>query len=142
MEQQPLQSSVEDSGPFYHGTKAELTTGDVLVPGYSSNFGEQKKANYVYLTATLDAATWGAELAVGEGLGRIYRVEPTGPFGDDPNLTDKRFPGNSTRSYRTGQPLRVVGEILDWEGHSPEVLQDMRDHVENAKRLGIEAIND
>jgi len=86
--------------------------------------------------------TWGAELAVGEGLGRIYRVEPAGPLEDDPNLTDKRFPGNPTRSYRTRQPLRIVGEILDWEGHSPEVLQDMRDYVERAKRLGIEAIND
>ena len=113
-----------------------------LDPGYSSNFGERSKANYVYLTATLDAATWGAELAVGEGPGRIYRVEPTGPFEDDPNLTDKRFPGNPTRSYRTRQPLRVVGEVLDWRGHSPEVLQEMRDHLEDLKRLGIEAIND
>ena len=129
-------------GPFYHGTKADLKPGDVLEPGYSSNFGERRNANYVYLTATLDAATWGAELAEGEGPGRIYRVEPTGPLEDDPNLTDKRFPGNPTRSYRTREPLRVVGEVLDWEGHSPEVLQDMRDHLEKLKRLGIEAIND
>jgi Rifampin ADP-ribosyl transferase len=142
MEQQPLQPSVEDSGPFYHGTKAELTTGDVLVPGYSSNFGEQKKANYVYLTATLDAATWGAELAVGEGPGRIYQVEPTGAKENDPNLTDKRFPGNPTRSYRTTEPLRVVGEVADWEGHAPEVLQTMRDNVEKMKQQGVEAIND
>ena len=142
MEQQPLQSSVEDSGPFYHGTKAELTTGGVLVPGYSSNFGEQKKANYVYLTATLDAATWGAELAVGEGPGRIYQVEPTGAKENDPNLTDKRFPGNPTRSYRTREPLRVVGEVADWEGHAPEVLQTMRDNVEKMKQQGVEAIND
>ena len=89
---------------------------------YSSNFGERRKANYIYLTATLDAATWGAELAVGEGPSRIYRVEPTGPFEDDPNLTDKKFPGNPTRSYRTREPLRVVAEILDWEPASPEVL--------------------
>ena len=142
MEQQPLQSSVEDSGPFYHGTKAELTTGDVLVPGYSSNFGEQKKANYVYLTATLDAATWGAELAVGEGPGRIYQVEPTGAKENDPNLTDKRFPGNPTRSYRTREPLRVVGEVADWQGHAPEVLQTMLDHLAEMKRQGVEAIND
>lgn len=105
-----------DSGPFYHGTKADLKAGDMLEPGYSSNYGERKKANYVYLTATLDAATWGAELAVGDGPGRIYRVEPTGPIEDDPNLTDKKFPGNPTRSYRTQHSLRVMGEVLDWEG--------------------------
>ena len=132
----------QDSGPFYHGTKADLSSGDLLELGYSSNFGERTKANYVYLTATLDAATWGAELAVGEGAGRIYRVEPAGPLEDDPNLTDKRFPGNPTRSYRTREPLRVLGEVLEWEGHSPEMLQDMRNHLEEARRLGIEAIND
>lgn len=137
-----MPSGAQDSGPFFHGTKADLKPGDVLEPGYSSNFGERRKANHLYLTATLDAATWGAELAVGEGAGRIYRVEPTGHIEDDPNLTDKRFPGNPTRSYRTRQPLRVVGEVLDWKGHSPEVLRDMRDHLERLKRLGIEAIDD
>ena len=131
-----------DPGPFYHGSKADLKVGDMLKPGYSSNFGEGKKANYVYLTATLDAATWGAELAVGDKPGRIYRVEPTGPIEDDPNLTDKKFTGNPTRSYRTKHPLRVVGEVLDWQGHSPEVLKNMRDHLDKLKRLGIEAIND
>ncbi len=131
-----------DPGPFYHGSKADLKVGDMLKPGYSSNFGEGKKANYVYLTATLDAATWGAELAVGDKPGRIYRVEPTGPIENDPNLTDKKFPGNPTRSYRTKHPLRVVGEVLDWQGHSPEVLKNMRDHLDKLKRLGIEAIND
>lgn len=135
-------SEVTDLGPFYHGTKADLHPGDLLGPGYSSNFGERRKANYVYLTATLDAATWGAELAAGDGAGRIYRVEPTGPLEDDPNLTDKRFPGNPTRSYRTREPLRVVGEVADWEPHAPEVLQGMRDHLEELRRLGIEAIND
>jgi rifampin ADP-ribosylating transferase len=142
MENEPMPSGAQDSGPFFHGTKADLKPGDVLEPGYSSNYGERRKANHLYLTATLDAATWGAELAVGEGAGRIYRVEPTGPIEDDPNLTDKRFPGNPTRSYRTRQPLRVVGEVLDWKGHSPEVLRDMRDHLERLKRLGIEAIDD
>jgi rifampin ADP-ribosylating transferase len=131
-----------DSGPFYHGTKANLKLGDLLEPGYSSNYGGRKKANYVYLTATLDAAIWGAELAVGEGPGRIYSVEPTGTIEDVPNLTDKKFPGNPTRSYRTRQPLRVVGEVLDWDGHSPEKLQKMREHLVELKRLGIEAIND
>jgi rifampin ADP-ribosylating transferase len=142
MENESMPFGVQDAGPFFHGTKADLKSGDLLGPGYTSNFGERRKANYVYLTATVDAATWGAELAVGQGPGRIYRVEPTGPLEDDPNLTDKRFPGNPTRSYRTRQPLRVVSEVLDWEGHSPEVLQDMRDHLEELKRLGIEAIND
>lgn len=131
-----------NSGPFYHGTKADLKIGDLLEPGYRSNYGERKKANYVYLSATLDAAIWGAELAVGDEPGRIYRVEPTGTFEDDPNLTDKKFPGNPTRSYRTREPLRVVGEVLDWEGHSKEVLQKMLDYLEEMKRLGIEAIND
>jgi rifampin ADP-ribosylating transferase len=131
-----------DPGPFYHGTKADLKPGDLLEPGYSSNYGERKKANYVYLTATLDAAVWGAELAVGDGPGRIYRVEPTGLIEDDPNLTNKRFPGNPTRSYRTREPLTVLGEVSDWAGHSPEELRKMRDHLDELKRLGIEAIND
>ncbi len=131
-----------DDGPFYHGTKASLKPGDLLEPGYSSNYGERKKANFVYLTATMDAAVWGAELAVGDGPGRIYRVEPTGDFENDPNLTDKKFPGNPTRSYRTRYPLRVVVEITDWEGHAPEVLQQMRDYLDELKRMGIEAIND
>lgn len=142
MKNERTPSRILDCGPFYHGTKAELKAGDMLEPGYSSNYGERKKANYVYLTATLDAATWGAELAVGDGPGRIYHVEPTGPVEDDPNLTDKKFPGNPTRSYRTQHPLRVLGEVLDWEGHSLEELKKMRDHLDKLKRLGIEAIND
>ena len=141
MEKEPMPSVAKDPGPFYHGTKADLKPGDLLKPGYTSNFGERKTANYIYLTATLDAATWGAELGVGAGPGRIYRVEPTGSFEDDPNLTDKKFPGNPTRSYRTQEPLRVVDEILDWQPLSPEVLQNMRNHLEELKRLGIEAIN-
>ncbi|WP_231728612.1 NAD(+)--rifampin ADP-ribosyltransferase [Arthrobacter sp. EPSL27] len=142
MENHPEAPEVKDPGPFYHGTKADLRPGDLLQPGYSSNFGAHKKANFIYLTATLDAATWGAELGAGEGPGRIYRVEPTGPFENDPNLTDKRFPGNPTRSYRTREPLRVVDEVVDWQPHSPEMLQNMRNHLEELKRLGVEAIND
>ena len=137
-----LHNEALDPGPFYHGTKADLKPGDSLEPGYSSNYGARKKAGYVYFTATTDAAVWGAELAAGGGPGRIYRVEPTGAFEDDPNLTDKKFPGNPTRSYRTREPLRVVGEVPDWEGHSPEALRQMRDRLEELKRLGIEAIND
>lgn len=131
-----------DAGPFYHGTKAALKPGDLLEPGFNSNYGMGEKANYVYLTATLDAAIWGAELSSGDGPGRIYLVEPTGTFENDPNLTDKKFPGNPTRSYRTRHPLRVVGEVSDWKGHSPEELRNMRDHLARLKRLGIEAIND
>lgn len=127
---------------FYHGTKADLKPGDLIEPGYDSNFGKRKKAAYVYLTATLDSATWGAELAVGEGPGRIYVVEPTGPIEDDPNLTDKRYPGNPTKSYRTRDPLRVTSEVTDWQGHSHEELKAMKDNLERLKQLGVEAIED
>ena len=127
---------------FYHGTKADLKPGNLIEPGKNSNYGKKKKAAYVYLTATLNAATWGAELAFGEGPGRIYIVEPTGPFEDDPNLTDKKYPGNPTKSYRSRDPLRVTGEVTDWKGHSPGELKAMKDHLEELKRLGIEAIED
>lgn len=130
------------SEKFYHGTKADLKEGDLIKPGFNSNFGKQKKASYVYLTATLDAATWGAELALGEGPGRIYIVEPTGAIEDDPNLTDKKFPGNPTRSYRTREPIRVCGEVLHWQGHAPEQLKAMKDNLERLKQMGIEAIED
>ena len=137
-----MQHRIRRPGPYYHGSKADLEAGELLYPGYRSNSGGRRPANYVYLTATLDAATWGAELAVGEGPGRIYQVEPTGPIEDDPNLTDTRYPGNPTRSYRTRHPLRVVAEISGWEPHSPEVLQAMRDRLEELERLGVEAIDD
>ena len=128
---------------FYHGTKADLGPGDLIEPGRAPNFGNrERKTSYVYLTATLDAATWGAELSLGEGPGRIYVVEPTGPIEDDPNLTDKRFPGNPTRSYRSREPLRVIGEVTDWEGHPPDVLQAMKDSIERLERLGVEPIDD
>ncbi len=129
-------------GPFYHGTKAGLAPDDVLVPGYGSNFEDGRVSNNIYFTGTLDAAVWGAELAQGEGAGRIYIVEPTGPFEDDPNLTNKRFPGNPTKSYRTRDGLRVVGEVRDWEGHPPEVLQSMRDHLAELERQGLATIDD
>ena len=130
------------SQTLYHGTKANLKPGDLIEPGFNSNYGSRKKANFVYLSATLDAATWGAELALGEGPGRIYIVEPTGPIEDDPNLTDKKFPGNPTKSYRTRNPIRVIGEVSDWQGHSPEQIKAMMDHLEQLKRLGIEAIEE
>jgi hypothetical protein len=128
--------------PFYHGTKADLTTGDRITPGYASNYGQRKKAVWAYLAATLEAATWGAELAVGDGPGRIYIVEPSGPIEDDPNLTDKKFPGNPTKSYRTRHPLVVVGEVIDWAGHTAEQLATMRARVAHLRQLGIEAIED
>lgn len=127
---------------FYHGTKAALKLGDLIEPGYHSNYGARKKATYVYLTATLEAAIWGAELALGEGSGKIYIVEPTGHFEDDPNLTDKKFPGNPTKSYRTRHPLHVIGKVEDWQGHSAEQLKAMKDGLERLKELGIEAIED
>jgi hypothetical protein len=127
---------------FYHGTKADLKPGDLIKPGYNSNFGKRKKAAYVYLTATLDAATWGAELALGEGPGRIYMVVPTGPIEDDPNLTDKKYPGNPTKSYRSRDPVRVTGEVTDWQWHSPEELKAMKDNLERLRRLGVEAIEE
>ena len=127
---------------YLHGTKADLKPGDLIEAGRASNYGSRRSAAFVYLTATLDAATWGAELAVGEGRGRIYIVEPTGPIEDDPNLTDKKFPGNPTRSYRTRDPLRVLGEITDWTGHSPEQLQSMKDALARLAAQGIDAIED
>jgi rifampin ADP-ribosylating transferase len=143
MRSEPMASSDDlDSQRFYHGTKADLKPGNLIEPGYNSNYGTRKKASYVYLTATLNAAVWGAELALGEGPGRIYTVEPTGPFEDDPNLTDKKYPGNPTKSYRSRAPLRVTGEITDWQGHSPEELKAMKDHLERLRQLGVEAIED
>jgi len=129
------------SQTFFHGTKAELTIGDFIENGFNSNFGQRKNAKYIYLTATLDAAIWGAELALGEGRERIYLVEPTGPIEDDPNLTDKKFPGNPTKSYRSEHPFKVVGEITIWRGHSPEQVKAMKDGIQRAKELGIEAID-
>ncbi|MCK5910115.1 MAG: NAD(+)--rifampin ADP-ribosyltransferase [Caulobacter sp.] len=127
---------------FFHGAKADLKEGDLLGIGYASNYGQRRSAAYVYLTATLDAAVWGAELAVGDGPGRIYVVEPTGPLEDDPNLTDQKFPGNPTRSYRTRDPLRIIGEVVHWRRHSPEQLQAMRAGLAELDRLGVGAIED
>lgn len=125
-----------NSRRFYHGTRAELKPGDLIRPGHSSNYTE-RRSPWVYFSETLDAATWGAELAKGEGPGRIYVVEPTGSFVDDPNLTDRKYPGNPTKSYRSQAPLRVVREQLDWQGHSPDVIQAMKDGI-----AGLEPIDD
>ena len=126
---------------LYHGTRADLKPGDLIKPGHISNFGKpDRTANYVYFARTLDAATWGAELAAGDAPGRIYIVEPTGAIEDDPNLTNKKFRGNPTKSFRSRQPVRVVGEMTNWQGHSPEALKAMKDGLERLK--GVEAIDD
>jgi hypothetical protein len=128
-----------DAEPLYHGTRADLKPGDLIAPGFLTNYGTGKKANHVYLSATLEAAVWGAELAQGEGRQRIYIVEPTGPIADDPNLTDKKFPGNPTRSYRSRDPLRVIGEVAVWQGHSPDALQAMKAAIERLRQQGVAA---
>jgi rifampin ADP-ribosylating transferase len=137
-EREPVPFEVYEPGVYLHGTKADLAPGDLLVAGRESNFEERRVMNYVYFTATLDAATWGAELASGEGRGRIYVVEPTGDFEDDPNLTDKKFAGNPTQSFRSRVPLRVVGEVVDWVGHSPEKLEAMRAGLKQVEAGRIE----
>jgi rifampin ADP-ribosylating transferase len=133
-------------GPFYHGTKAALEIGDELVAGFGSNFQVGRVSNNIYFTALIDTAAWGAELATAlagsEERGHIYIVAPLGPFEDDPNLTNKRFPGNPTRSYRTRHPLRVVGEAETWEGHDPEVLKGMLDNLAVMREKGLDVIED
>jgi rifampin ADP-ribosylating transferase len=138
----PTPFEAHESGAYLHGTKADLAVGDLLVPGRESNYAAGRIMNHVYVTQTLDAAVWGAEMAVGEGRGRIYIVEPTGAIEDDPNVTDKKLPGNPTRSYRTREPVKIVGELTDWVGHSPEQLQAMRDGLANLRRQGLDVIYD
>ena len=133
---------VHASGAILHGTRADLSVGDQLVPGRGSNYEEGRISNHVYVTQTLDAAVWGAEMAAGEGRSRVYIVEPVGPLEDDPNVTDKKLPGNPTRSYRTREPVRIVGEITDWVGHSPEQLQAMRDGLADLQLRGLAIIYD
>ena len=133
-------------GPFFHGTRSVLEAGDELVPGYGSNFHHGRVSNNIYFSALVDTAAWGAELATalaGSGeRGHVYVVEPLGPFEDDPNVTDKRFPGNPTRSYRTRHPLRVVREVQGWKGHDPDVLKQMLDHLALLREQGLDVIED
>jgi len=126
---------------FYHGTRADLKAGDLIAPGFAPNYGERKKAFWVYFTATLDAAIWGAELAAGDCRKRIYTVEPTGETFDDSNLTDKKFPGNPTRSYRSRAPLLVTGELAQWQSHAPERLAEMKNNLKRLKEQGAEIID-
>lgn len=126
---------------YFHGTKADLKIGNLIEAGFNSNYGQRKNAKYIFLSATLDAAIWGAELAFGEGKGRIYLVEPTGEIEDDPDLTDRKFPGNPTKSYRSTQPFKVVGEVTVWQGHTPEQVKAMKSGLEKLKEQGIESLN-
>lgn len=142
MSNPPTPFEVHESGAYLHGTKADVAVGDLLVPGRFSNYEDGRVMNHVYVTQTLDAAVWGAEMARGEGRGRIYIVEPLGPLEDDPNVTDKKLPGNPTRSYRTREPVRVIGEITDWTGHTDEQLKAMRDGLADLKRRGLDVIYD
>lgn len=130
-----------DQDIFDHGTRADLRVGDMLEAGNRSHYGSNKANPWIYFAARLEAAIWGAELASGDGRERIYIVQPTGQFEDDPNLTDKKFPGNPTRSFRSRAPLRVVGEIKGWVGHPAEDLQRMNESVERLRAQGIEAID-
>ncbi len=139
---EPLPFEPHESGAFLHGTKSDLRRGDLLVPGRRSNYGDGRLAGNVYMTRTLDAAAWGAELALGDGAGRIYVVEPTGPIEDDPNVTDKKFPGNPTQSFRTHEPVLVIGELEGWVGHSPTAIQARRDALAKLVRQGLAVIDD
>ncbi len=133
---------VDDPGPFFHGTRADLRPGDLLTPGWSSNYGSGRRARHIYLTAGREGAPLAAELARGDGPPRVYRVEPVGTIEDDPNVTDKRFPGNPTRSYRTSQPLRVLEEVTRFEPPAPELVAHLRARTGELAELGIEAMDD
>ncbi|MBX7242826.1 MAG: NAD(+)--rifampin ADP-ribosyltransferase [Bacteroidia bacterium] len=127
---------------YFHGTKADLNVGDLIEVGFNSNYGQKKNAKYIFLTATLDAAIWGAELSFGEGRERIYLVEPTGEIENDPDLTDKKFPGNPTMSYRSTKPFRIVGEVTVWQGHTAEQIKTMKEALERLREQGINSLND
>ena len=129
------------SQSFFHGTRADLKPGDMIAVGYQSNFTDVKPLSWVYFAATLDAAIWGAELAAGGGRQRIYVVEPTGPIADDPNLTDKKFPGNPTLSYRSRDPLRVIAEVTRWQAHPAGQLRQMKANVARAMAEGPKIID-
>jgi hypothetical protein len=138
----PPPRPVDDPGPFFHGTRADLRPGELLTPGWRSNYGSGRQAHHIYFTASRAGAPLAAELARGDGPPRVYRVEPLGRIEDDPNVTDKRFPGNPTRSYRTTQPLRIVEETTGWDPPPPEMVQHIRERMGELAELGIEAMDD
>ena len=137
----PDASATPFSQTFFHGTKADLNIGDLIEVGFHSNVGQRQKSKYIFLAVTLDAAIWwGAELAIGEGRERIYLVEPTGQIENDPDLTDRKFPGNPTMSYRSIHPFRIVGEVVFWQGHSVNQVKAMKDRLTQLKEQGIESL--
>jgi rifampin ADP-ribosylating transferase len=148
MEAVQIENTPHDASPrpfaqtYFHGTKADLKMGDFIVIGINSNYGQKNKAKFIYVTATLDAAIWGAELALGEGPERIYLVEPTGPVEDDPNLTNKKFAGNPTMSYRSKAPCKIVGEITVWQGHGSAQVKARKDKLAELMQQGIAAIEE
>lgn len=146
MQHSQVHSDQPGASPFaqtyFHGTKADLHIGDLVEAGFRSNYGQRKSAQYIFLSATLDAAVWGAELALGEARERIYLVEPTGDIEDDPDLTDRKFPGNPTKSYRSVHPFRVVGEVARWKGHPAEQVEAMKAHLERLREEGVRSLNE
>lgn len=120
-----------DPGPFFHGTKASLVVGDLLIAGFRSNYNAEVVMNHIYFTALPKGAGLAAEIARGEGPPRVYVVEPTGPFENDPNVTDKKFPGNPTRSFRSRHPLKIIGELSAWELYDPAFIEQLRLRIEN-----------
>lgn len=137
--QEPVQNAFSQT--FFHGTRADLKIGDLIQTGFNSNFVD-RKLKHIYLSATLNAAIWGAELASGDGRQRIYLVEATGPLEDDPNVTNKKFPGNPTMSYRSSHPFKVIGEVTVWQGHSSEQIQAMKEGLEKLKQQGLGLIEE
>ena len=124
-----VMTAADETGPFFHGTKADLQVGDLLTPGFNSNYRPEIVMNHIYFTAVADGAGLAAELAAGDAAPRVYEVEPTGAFEDDPNVTDKKFPGNPTRSYRSADPIRIVREVSDWTRLAPEALRQWRERL-------------
>ena len=137
-----IKSATPFAQTYFHGTKADLKIGDFIEVGYSTNYQQHKKAKYIFLTATLDAAIWGAELSIGEGRERIYLVEPTGEIENDPDLTDQKFKGNPSMSYRSTKPFRIVGEVKVWAGHEPEKVKAIKDGIRKRNEQGINSLND
>lgn len=129
----PKSRSISDTGPFYHGTKADLRIGDLLSAGFQSNYTPEVTMNHIYFTALVDGAGMAAELAAGDAIPRVYKVEPTGDFEDDPNVTNKKYPGNPMRSYRSAEPLKIIGVIKEWKRLTPEELQHWRTRLSNIK---------
>jgi len=137
----PAPTGPDAGATFYHGTRSDLAVGELLVAGWAGNYGTDQPLSWIYFSAALESAIWGCELAQGEARERIYIVEPTGDWFDDPNLTDKKFPGNPTRSYRSRAPLRIVGEVESWTPHAPDMLAAMKANIERLKAEGAEIID-